>query len=416
MERAEFATWVETDQPVVTDRLMSWSRDLGYGSHGERAVFIGPGVGSAPAPFTWYLAEGATHSGFELFYLLQNPSTGVAQARVRYLQPSGAPLEKTYTIAPASRLTIWVNQEEFPDGSGHRALANTEVSAIIEPPRFAPDGSPLPVVTPIIAERAMYRTRPGADPAVPGAMFEAGHASAGVTAPSPSWFFAEGATGTFFDEFLLLANSDTRAAHVQATYLLPNGTTYEKTYTVAPVSRFTIWVDEEEIPAGSGLRPLAQAEAVSATLTSDVPIVAERAMWWPGPTSATWTEAHASVGATTSSLRWAAAAGRVLDSPRREDTYYLVANPTPVAATVRATVFFADGSAPVSRDFVVGASSRLSLDMRSRFPETVGRSFGIVIESLGDSPAPIVVEWAIYSDALGQRWAAGANALATRLP
>ena len=36
--------------------------------------------------------------------------------------------------------------------------------------------------------------------------FRGGHDSAGVTEPPAHWFFAEGATGRFFDTFLLLAN------------------------------------------------------------------------------------------------------------------------------------------------------------------------------------------------------------------
>ena len=52
--------------------------------------------------------------------------------RVRYLLPSGAPLEKTYTVTPKSRFNIWVDFEEFPDGSGNLALANTDVSAVLE--------------------------------------------------------------------------------------------------------------------------------------------------------------------------------------------------------------------------------------------------------------------------------------------
>ena len=50
---------------------MTWDRAGGYGSHAETGVL-------APAP-TWYLAEGATHSGFNLFYLIQNPSTTAAR-------------------------------------------------------------------------------------------------------------------------------------------------------------------------------------------------------------------------------------------------------------------------------------------------------------------------------------------------
>jgi hypothetical protein len=38
-----------------------------------------------------------------------------------------------------------------------------------------------------------------------------------------------------------------------------------------------------------------------------------------------------------------------------------------------------------------------------------------MVESVGPTPAQIVVERAIYENAGGVRWAAGSNALATRL-
>lgn len=44
--------------------------------------------------------------------------------------------------------------------------------------------------------------------------------------------------------------------------------------------------------------PSLEATALSATVASDIPIVAERAMWWPGSGEA-WREAHVSAGATT---------------------------------------------------------------------------------------------------------------------
>ena len=37
-------------------------------------------------------------------------------------------------------------------------------------------------------------------------IWSGGHASTGVTEPSQRWFYAEGATGSFFDTFILLAN------------------------------------------------------------------------------------------------------------------------------------------------------------------------------------------------------------------
>ena len=44
---------------------------------------------SVPAPaLRWYLAEGATHGAFDLFYLIQNPSlTSAASVRIRFLLP-----------------------------------------------------------------------------------------------------------------------------------------------------------------------------------------------------------------------------------------------------------------------------------------------------------------------------------------
>ncbi len=108
---AEFSTVVESDQAVIVDRTMTWSSAQRYGSHSETSV--------ASASLTWYLAEGATHSGFDLFYLLQNPGAEAAHVRVRYLLPAGAPLTKDYVVPPGSRFNIWVNHEEFPEGSGH---------------------------------------------------------------------------------------------------------------------------------------------------------------------------------------------------------------------------------------------------------------------------------------------------------
>ena len=62
---------------------MSWDA-RGYGAHAETGVLT-------PST-TWYLAEGATHSGFELFYLLQNPDPRrAARSRSASCCPGGEP-------------------------------------------------------------------------------------------------------------------------------------------------------------------------------------------------------------------------------------------------------------------------------------------------------------------------------------
>ena len=49
------------------------------------------------------------------------------------------------------------------------------------------------------------------------------------------------------------------------------------------------------------------------------------------------------------------------------------------------------------------------------FPTGVHQRFGAVIESLGDSPAQVVAERPIYLTANGVPWAAGTDALTTRI-
>jgi streptogramin lyase len=378
LETAEFSTLVEADTALAVHRMQTWDAVRGYGSHLEAAVL-------APAT-QWYLAEGSTAAGFQLFYLIQNPGTAAADVEVRFLLPSGPPIVKNFTVAAGSRFNVWVNT--LPE------VSNTDCSAVITSSNGVP----------IIVERAMYLDGPGLP-------FGAGHESAGVTAPAGAWFLAEGATGAYFDLFVLVANPNATAAELWATYLLPDGTTVEKAYTVAPNSRFNIWVDYED--------PKLANTAVSTTVrsTNGVPVLVERAMWWPQTPG--WWEAHGAFGATQPGTLWALGTGEVGGAPANASTYVLVANTSAWDATVKVSVLFEDGTVAVTRTFDVKPTSRFNVDVGYEFPEVRGRRFGVVVESLptGEhAAAQIVVEGAQYhDDTAGVVWAAGANALATRL-
>jgi type 1 glutamine amidotransferase len=379
---SEFSTLVESDQPVVLDRTMTWGAG-GYGSHAETAV-------DRPS-MLWYLAEGATWGDMSLFYMLQNPNPTATTATVRYLLPNGAaPIVKTYPLAPHSRRTIPVD-DEAPE------LASTDVSAEITAPQA------------IIVERAMYRT-------LPGQPWAAGLGSTGVTATNLRWFLAEGATGSFFDLFILLTNPSANAATVRVTYLLTGGGQLVKDYGVAANSRSTIFVDAEQFPGPGGAMLLSDT-SVSAIVesTNNVPIVVERTMWWPGPlvSSQFWTEAHNSAGATTTGTRWALAEGEV-GGPDGAETYVLIANTASRAGEVRVTLYFEDGTSAVTeRD--LEPNSRTTVGVRAAFPVANNRRFSAIVESLTADPVPIVVERAMYTSPGGVTWAAGTNALATKL-
>ena len=371
---AAFSTTVESATLIVADRTVSWD-STGYGGHAETAV-------EAPAT-TWYLAEGATHSGFDLFYLLQNPTATAAAVEVRYLRPSGAPIVKTYDVPANSRYNIWVDFEDV-------ALKNTDVSAVVT----ATNG------VPIIVERSMYQNA-GNQP------FGAGHNSAGITTPATTWFLAEGATGDFFDMFVLVANPGETAATVTASYLLPSGRTVEKRYTVPATSRFNIWVDYEDVQLAN------TAVSTSLESTNGVPIIVERTMWWPGNGTRGWLEAHNAPGTTGTSSRWALAEGE-LGGAQNRATYVLLANTSTYAGAVQVTLLFEDGT-QAAKQFTVAARSRFNVDVAGEFPQAMGKRFGAVIEGLGQTPVQLVVERAMYWDANGDFWAAGTDAVGTRL-
>ncbi len=373
LESANISTVIESDAEVVIDRTMRWDRSTRGGAHAEASV---------PAPaLRWYLAEGATHGDFTLFYLIQNPNlTSAASVRIRFLLPAGAPMERFYTVAPNSRFTLPVDAVEGLDA--------TDVSAVIE----SVNGIP------VIVERAMYSSAAG--------VFAAGHDSAGVTTLSSQWFFAEGATGSFFDLYLLFANPNATDAQVRAIYLLTDGTTVEKTYSVPANSRRTVYVANED--------PRLADAAVSATIQSlnGVPIIAERAMWWPH--GQPWHEAHNSAGSIVTGTKWVVADGEHGAGEEATQTYLLVANTSAATAHLRVTVLLESG-APLIREYTVAGNSRFNVLVGPDFSLPAGTRFGAVVESLGAVPAQIVVERAMYWNAGGVIWAAGSNLLATKI-
>lgn len=373
LHASEFSVQVESDRLVVAERRMSWDRTTGYGSHASTGT---------PSPSeTWHFAEGATIAGFQTFYLLQNPGVDAASVSMAYLLSDGRVEERTHIVPAGSRYTIWVNQEGAP-------LDAAEFAATVTASR------------PVVAERAMYRP-------AEGRAFAAGSNAMGVTAPAMSWSFAEGATGDFFDTFILVANVAQEAGTVTAEFRTTDaqGTpiTVSKSYEVAARTRLTIWIDQEDARLASG--------AVSTKVTADVPVVAERAMWWPG-TPRTWQEAHAEFGATATATRWAIADGE-MNLATGTDTFVLVdADTGGLPATARVTVYPSTGF-PLAREVALG-EGRNTLWMAQLFPEVSGQRFAVVVESL-DRPggaAALTVEKALYSGWFG----AGAAALATPLP
>ena len=375
LEGTDFSTSIESNLPIAVSRTLTWDTkpgdvaDRGYGSHMEAAS-------AAPAT-TWFFAEGSTVLGFDLFYLLQNPQSSTTHATVRFLTPGGTVVARTYDLPPGSRTTIYVNQ--IP------GLDETDVSGDIT------------TDAPIVAERAMYRS-------VPGQPFALGHGAMGVTSAATRWFLAEGATGPFFDLYVLIANPGATDATVDVQYARPDGSAVTRQYTVRANSRFSVYVDA--IP---GLENTPVATTV--TSANSVPIVVERAMYWPGGFF-DYYEGHVSAGSTTAARRWVVAGGEH-EGRYHSQTYVLIANTSVASMPVVLTLLPPpDQAGTPTQTIVLPGNSRTTVPIT---PPAGWSSFGVEVFG-GLSNAELVVETAVYRTVGGITWSAGANALATPLP
>jgi YD repeat-containing protein len=235
---------------IVVERTSWWPAS----SPQESASAQGKGITSN----NWYFAEGG--KGFWSTYVsLLNPSTTQASTVVvAYLHDNG----QTYTQPP---VTVG-------------AMSRTVVS----PPASMPDGGFAVHITtsngvPVVADRAMYG----------GTNWILGSSTRGASALYTRWLFAEGVSNSFFDTYFLIANPNTTTATVRLTYRRTDGTSISPpAITIPPRTRVIVYAD-----GISGVNGSNYATEVSST--NGVPVVAERAMYWP---DGNWTGSHVSIG------------------------------------------------------------------------------------------------------------------------
>ncbi|PKQ28642.1 MAG: hypothetical protein CVT63_01640 [Candidatus Anoxymicrobium japonicum] len=298
LENTDVSTVVEcvSGDGIIAERSMYFDYMGRDGGHNAMGV---------PAPAeSWHLAEGYTGGGFDTYVLIQNPSGKAASVEATYMKEDGVVIKKTYDIAARSRYTIHADVIPGLENAGFSTmlLSKNGVNFIAERAMyFDYDLVPLSINTVTYRERrcavpangaatesysvstARKRNAAGADAAafecerIYGMGYSAGiddgSDSAGVSAPSDTWYFAEGYTGGRFDTYVLIENPEAKPAEVKATFSVPTGNAVEKSYTIRAHSRFTIHVDEVE--------GLSNTE-VSTTLrsTNGVKVVAERAMYF----------------------------------------------------------------------------------------------------------------------------------------
>ena len=310
-----------------------------------------------PAPggtVTWYFAEGSTQPPFDTWFLVQNPTDNTATVRFTFELESGQQVSREATVGPRTRYSLFVNQ----------VLPNAAFSTRVEADQK------------VFVERSMFV---GFD----------GSSITGIAGPNKEWLFAEGATVSPFDSWVLLQNPGDSPANTTITYLLPNQAPVTQSLgALAPHSRTSVYVNQ-----------VLPNQEFSIKVSSDQAIIAERSMFrFPG------NSASATAGTTQANRSWYFAEG---SSENGTDSFLLLQNPGSSASTVGLTLYSTTGE---QRSLQIGmpGNSRRTIYLNQIFP---GASFGVKV----DSSEAIVAERSMFfgSEPKGFTGSMGSPSLAT---
>ena len=98
---------------------------------------------------------------------------------------------------------------------------------------------------------------------------------------------------------------------------------------------------------------------------------------------------------------------------RQDQTYVLLLNPGATPAQVQISYLRTTG-VPVVKTYVVPPTSRMTIPVQDVVPEFANETFGADIRVLNG--VPIVVERAMYWNALGTIWSGGSGVTGVPIP
>jgi hypothetical protein len=277
---------------------------------------------------SWFLAEGVasnTPNGFKTFYEIMNPNPVDVSVRAYFSNDSGVASTKTFTVPRQSRTTVGLYDAVGPGQFGAVFQSLTQ-NADID------------------VERSVFW----------GPNLEGSTDATAIKYPGSTWYFAEGSRGgELFNNYFLLFNPTQTATVVTGHYYRADGQVIGHSYNLGPQQRYT--VDANIIPE------LAGAD-FSATFTSsdNVPIVAERTMYWGWQGSSNlWIGGHGTVGAQLLNPTWYFAEGNAASN---FESFYLLLNPNPHPISVLAN-FMTEFAGRIQKTYTIPANSRYTVYM-----------------------------------------------------
>ncbi len=202
----------------------------------------------------------------------------------------------------------------------------------------------------------------------------------GPVDPPPSYarYFAEGASGAFFDTTFSLSNFGATAATATLTFHTDSGQVLTRQVAV-PAGGRPVTVEADTVAGLNGA-------SFGTTITAAQLLVASRTMSWDQTGYGT----HADNGAPSPRTRWFLAEGVT----GAFDTYVLVYNPTPDPASLTISFNRIAPNPPIVRTYALAGLRRLTIPVDGVDPALAATDVAIDVTSTNGTP--VVVERSVY--------------------
>jgi hypothetical protein len=312
----DFSTRVDCVQGkmIAVDRTMVWR---GEGAPSPEAH---SSIGTTSPQKIWYLAEGSSNWGFETWTLVENPNDRPTKVTLSYMLSGGGVKELEKTI-PANARASYSMQAD---------IGGADASVLVT--------SDLPVVT----ERSMYRNNR-----------REGSCSIGTPSPGSNFYLAEGTSAWGFNTFVLIQNPNPTPATITLTYMTSKGASPQAPFTMAPFSRKTVLANDS-----------IKDTDFSIQVSTDKPVVAERAMYW-GADTPLGEACHASSGVCSSHETFYLPDGSTQEGV---ETYTLVENPNSTAVQIEFSYLMPGGKDNITFTDTLKPNSRKTYSMADKVP------------------------------------------------
>ena len=334
----------------------------------------------------YYFAEGTCRPDFDTYFCIQNPNDSPADVALTYMKGDGKIDTDSVTVPAKSRATVSPR-----DRLGTGDDASHDFSSKVE----CTNGLP------IVVERPMYFNYKG--------KWTGGTDVMGASAPSNTFYFAEGTCRPDFDTYFCIQNPGNDDADVEVKYVVTEEPLVSKTVKVkVPAhSRATVY-SRDKLGTGDDA-----AHDFSTTISSNRPIVAERPMYFNY--NGQWTGGSDVMGSTLYSDHWCFAEGCTRSTHDGDFHEWLCIESTYGEANVSITYMLEDGST-VEKEHFVPSMGRITVDVNADVG--AGHDVSAKIWATADTADPhlwnyraIVVERSMYFDYHGLT--GGSSALGT---